>query len=36
MNLLLTILLGAGAAIGAVGMIVMIAGGVAASTLDGR
>lgn len=35
MNLLLTILLGAGAVIGALGMILLIAGAVAASMIDG-
>ena len=34
MNLLLTILLGTGAVIGALGMILLIAGGVAASMID--
>jgi hypothetical protein len=36
MNLLLTILLGAGAVIGALGMILLVAGGVAASMSDHR
>ena len=35
MNLLLTILLGAGAVLGALGMILLVAGGIAASIIDG-
>ena len=35
MNLLLTILLGTGAVIGALGMVLLIAGGIAASMMDG-